>query len=80
MAPKENNQELRAKGTRSPYVDENGRENLFEEVTFKLRHAVSQVRGREKSGARAKGSRQTERGAKALRQKMPRKRGPRARR
>ena len=33
MAPKENNQELRAKGTRSLYTDENGRENFFEEVT-----------------------------------------------
>lgn len=45
LAPKENNQELRAKGTRRPHLDENGRENFFEEVTFKLRHAVSQVRG-----------------------------------
>ena len=45
MAPKENNQELRAEGTRSPYTDENGRENFSEEVMFKPRHAVSQVRG-----------------------------------
>lgn len=63
MTQKEINQELWANLTRNPYLDGNVRENVFEEVTFRLRHEVSQVR-RE----REEWFQQRETGAKALRQ------------
>lgn len=44
MAQEENNQELWQIIPRNPYLHENVAENFFEEVTFELRHEISQGR------------------------------------